>query len=53
MVIRVVGQFQRVGQVDNLRADWQSAQRARVSNPRAGYHPAPQTELTHYPEPNR
>ena len=27
MVTRVVGQFQRVGQVDNLRADCQSAQR--------------------------
>ncbi len=30
------GQFQHVGQVANLRADWQSAQTARVSNPRAG-----------------
>jgi hypothetical protein len=27
-----------VGQVANLRADWQSAQTARVCNPRAGWH---------------
>src|ERR1035438_3799700 len=33
-----------VGQVNNLRADCQSAQMARVNNPRAGWHPAPQAK---------
>jgi len=46
---RVVGQFRHVGQVANLRADCQSAQKARVSNPRAGWHPAPHAKLTHCP----
>jgi len=31
-----------VGRLVTLRADWQSAQTARVNNPRAGCHPAPQ-----------
>src|ERR1035438_10240520 len=33
-----------VGQVNNLRADCQSAQMARVNNPCAGWHPAPQAK---------
>jgi hypothetical protein len=43
-----VGQFRIVGQVGNLRADCESAQTARVNNPRAGWHPAPQPKLTLY-----
>jgi hypothetical protein len=34
-----------VGQVGNLRAEWKSAQTARVNNPRAGCHPAPQNTV--------
>ena len=36
LTLMVVAQFEHVGQVDNLRADWQSAQTARVNNPNVG-----------------
>ncbi len=46
--IAVVGQFQDVGQVGNLRADCQSAQTARVNNPLQDNILPHILKLTHY-----